>query len=92
MIDDTLFFGKDEKFFGINLPFLPEARNGDFIFYTATDSVLPNPFTSVNDFIPANRLQDLIEFACYPSYWSSLHHAAALLDEGIITKAIEEGM
>ena len=40
----------------IYLPFSQKARNGDFLFYSATsDTVLPNPFTSVDEFIPANK-------------------------------------
>ena len=40
VIHDTLFFGNWKDFFGISLPFSPEARTGDFLFYSAIDSVL----------------------------------------------------
>ena len=74
------------------LPFSEKVRNGDFIYYSSTDSVLPNPFTSVNDLIPKSRLETLTEFAVYPSCWSSLHHAAAFMDEETIAQALEKGM
>ena len=32
----------------IALPFMPQSREGDFLFYTAIDSVLPSPFLSVS--------------------------------------------
>ena len=53
--------------------------------------MLPNPFTSIDEFIPKSRLEPLREFACYQSYWSSLHHVA-FLDEGRITEAFEAHM
>ena len=70
----------------ISLPFSPKARDGDFNFYSTIDSVFPNPFTSANDLVPSNRLEELTEFALYPSYWSYSHHVASLLEEGRISK------
>ena len=80
-------YGSESK--RIYLPFSPKAKDGDFLFYTTTDSVFPNPFTSVNDFIPANNLQTLTEFACYESCWSSLHQTALLKNDGEVSKAFE---
>ena len=74
------------------LPFLPEAMNGDFFLYCAIDSVLPNPFTSIKDFIPSSKLESLTEFAVFPSCWSSLHHAAISREEGRITQGFEKLM
>lgn len=74
----------------LDLPFSQKSRKGDFQFYTPKNSVLPNPFTSVNDLIPKSRLEALVEFAFYPSCWSTLHQAAAYMDDGKITKAFEE--
>jgi hypothetical protein len=77
--------GYRQEFLKIDLPFQQKARDGDFLFYTPIDSILPNPFTSVNDLIPKSRLEVLTEFAFYPSCWSSYHQAAAYLDDGKIS-------
>ena len=58
------------------------------MFYTAIDSVIPNPFTSINDFIPDNDLERLKEFAVYKSCWSNLHHTVAKRDESRIREDI----
>ena len=76
----------------ICLPFLPEAKNGDFVFYTAIDTILPNPFTSFKDLAPNNILEPLNEYACLPSYWSSSHQAVALQDEKWISEVFEKQM
>ena len=52
------------------------------------DSVIPNPFTSVNDLIPVNKLDTLIEFAAYPSFWSTLHYVAYVKDEARIRQDV----
>ena len=62
------------------------------MFYYAIDSVFPNPLTSVNDFIPQSRLDDFIEFACYPGYYSNSQHAVAKKDVDRITQAFEKEM
>ena len=38
------------------LPFSPRARDGDFLFYNAIDTILPSPFNSIDDIIPTNNL------------------------------------
>ena len=80
------------EFHRLALPFSPKAKYGDFLFYSAFDSVFPSPFQSAYDLIPANRLINLIEFTIYPSCWSNLHHAAAFLEEGIFTQFPIEDM
>ena len=63
------------------------------MFYTAlSNSILQNPFTSIDDVIPENRLQAFDEFACYPSCSSSLHQFEVLKDDGRITQAFEKEM
>ena len=74
----------------ITLPFCQTARDGDFLFYTAFDSVFPNPLASIKDLAPANTLEELKEFAIYPSCWSLPHHAAALLDRSAISRIFNE--
>ena len=74
------------------MPFSAETRQGDFDSYTALDSIFPDPFTSVNEFIPKNRLETLKEFAAYPSRWSHFHHAVAFLDEARITQIFEQNI
>ena len=71
------------------MPFSPESRNGDFLFYSTFDSVFPNPFTSVNDFIPQSRLDAFPEYTCYPGYWSNSANAVAIKDVDRITEAFE---
>ena len=56
----------------LNLPYSSNAIDGDFWHYKAIDSDLPNPFTSVNEFIPVSSLVALTEFVSYPSYYSTL--------------------
>ena len=75
----------------IYLPFSPRARDGDFLFYKAeSDTILQNPFTSIDDVAPSNILQPHIEFMCFPSYWSSLNHAAAVGNETRVTEGFEQ--
>ena len=74
------------------MPFMPEARNGDFLFYEAIDSVLPNPFSSIKDMIPSNRLEILTDIATYPYCFSSLHYSVESKDVGRITQAFEKLM
>ena len=62
------------------------------MFYFAIDSVFPNPLTSVNDFLPQSRLDDFLEFACYPGYYSNSQHAVAKKDVDRITQAFEKEM
>ena len=62
------------------------------MFYSVMDSVLPNPFTSINDLLPTNRIESLKEFAVYPWRWSTLHHAAAVMVEGRISRDFQECM
>ena len=47
---------KPKYFKKITLPFSQESRNADFWFYTPIDSIFPEPFTSIDDLIPANSL------------------------------------
>ena len=78
VVGDELIIGRGhenyrQNFFKLDLPFSQKSRKGDFKYYAPKNSVLPNPFTSVNDFIPKSRLEALLEFAFYPSCWSTLH-------------------
>ena len=75
VVGDELIVSSGWNYKRISLPFLQKARQGDFLFYDAIDSVLPNPFTSVYDLLPKNRAEVLKEFAVYPSHYSSSHHA-----------------
>ena len=70
------------------MPFSQKSREGDFMFYTAIDSLIPNPFNSINDFIPTNDLESLPEFFAYKSFWTNLHHAVAKRDESSIRQDI----
>ena len=90
IIEKNTSIGKQYK--KIALPLSQNSKNGDFLFYSAMDSILPNPFTSINDLLPTNRLESLQEFAIYPSYWSTLHHAAAVMVEGRISKDFKDDM
>ena len=45
---------------------------------------------SIKDLAPANTLEELKEFAIYPSCWSLPHHAAALLDRSAISRIFNE--
>ena len=76
----------------IDLPFSQNARQGDFHFYEAIDSVLPNPFTSINDLLPKKRSDVITEFAVYPIYWSSSHHTTMILEEGRLQQSFKENM
>ena len=93
---DELIVGTGQSWFTpkeyklLALPFSPKARDGDFAFYSANDSsALPNPFTSVNDWLPENRLESLKEFVVYPSAWSSYHHAVGLMEDERIQKILQ---
>ena len=76
----------------IDLPFSQKARQGDFHFYDAIDSVFPNPFTSINDFLPKKRSDVIAEFAVYPIYWSGSHHTTMILEEGRLQQIFKENM
>ena len=54
IVGDELIIETNEgkTFRKICLPFLAEAKKADFLFYKPTNSVFPNPFTSVTDLIP----------------------------------------
>ena len=67
MVGDYLVFRGNNGYFKIILPFLEESGDGDFFCYMSLDnSVLPNPFVSISDFVPKNKLDALNEFASYP--------------------------
>ena len=53
---------------------------------------MPNPFTSIKDLLPANRLETLTEVAIYPSCWSKFHFAAVKMEGGKITQDFKEEM
>ena len=80
----------NKAYYKIALPFSLNAKKGDFLFFQAIDGVLPSPFTSINDFLPKNGLEDFTDFTVYPYFWSALHHAVAFLDEKKITEAFEK--
>ena len=86
--NDLLIIGW-HRILQLSLPFCTTSKNGDFFYYKPIESHLPNPFTSVNQFIPKNRLESLKEFVSYPSYWSTLHHATALMDEQRVLQAFK---
>ena len=48
------------------LPFQGKSKDGDFLFYKAINSVIPNPLKSISDILPKNKLETLAEFASYP--------------------------
>ena len=51
--DELVIKTKDREYKRIYMPFSQKARDGDFIFYSAlNDSILQNPFTSVDDVMP----------------------------------------
>ena len=86
VVGDHLIMRTDYGYKKLVLPFLKESRDGDFLFYTfKNNSLMPNPFTSINDVLPSNKLEPLVEFAVYKSSWSTLNHSAAFLDAGRIT-------
>ena len=86
MIGDYLVIRTAFGYKKIILPFLNESGDGDFFFFKPLDnSVLPNPFTSISDFLPKNKQEGLNEFAIYPGFFSSLMVAAVLPEVGRIT-------
>ena len=61
------------------MPFSEKARRGDFLFYTAIDSILPNPFTSHKELIPSKGYESLTDVAIYPQRFSKSHYVAAFM-------------
>ena len=93
VVGDELVFKTSDGIKKVDLPFSPKARDGDFLFYsTESHSILQSPLTSVDDLIPANRLQDLNEFAFYPSCKSSLHLCNVLKEDGRTAEVFEKEM
>ena len=66
VVGDYLIIRTDYGYKKLVLPFIQESANGDFLFYKAINSVLPNPFYSISDFLPRNKLEPLADFASYP--------------------------
>ena len=62
---DDLIIRTDYGYKKLVLPFIEESGNG-FMFYKAINSVLPNTFSSISDFLPRNKLEPLADFASYP--------------------------
>ena len=60
-----------ERIIKLALPFAQKCRDGDFTFYKAFNSVIPDPFTSIDDYKPKNQLERLSEFASYPNFFST---------------------
>ena len=78
---DFLIIGSRREYKKIALPFSQKLRDGDFLFYTAlSNSILPNPLTSINDLIPTNYLEYVTDFTVYPSCLSLSHYAVGSKD------------
>ena len=65
------------------LPFSHESRNGDYLHYTPIESILPNPFTSIDRMLPDTIQGHLQDLMIYPSGLSQYQYAIAPKSDGV---------